>query len=168
VGGASHEVRHAQLVHMDSTAQCHDVALPCDVITMQDWWRDVTDVVWKLDRCIQPTGWRNVTSSVVRLGWRSSPSSSKVISSATMQNLKILDHLQGDPCRWITFSEYTFTEYICTDEFLGALFHLNRHFRRNSHGTHSKWVYDKKDYIWYKDMCTWYFMGNKICWFVDK
>jgi hypothetical protein len=37
---------------------------------------------------------------------------------------------------------WQFTEYICPDEFLGALFHLNRHFRRNSHGTHSKWVYD--------------------------
>jgi hypothetical protein len=34
-----------------------------------------------------------------------------------------------------------FTEYIRPDELLGAL--LDRHFRRNSHGTHSKWVYDK-------------------------
>jgi hypothetical protein len=34
-------------------------------------------------------------------------------------------------------------EYIYPDEFLGSLFQLNHHFRRNSHGTHSKWAYDK-------------------------
>jgi hypothetical protein len=27
--------------------------------------------------------------------------------------------------------------FLTIDEFLGALFHLNRHFRRNSHGTHN-------------------------------
>jgi hypothetical protein len=72
-----------------------------------------------------------------------------------MQNLKIPEHLQGDPCRRITLIVFgrnmsetltllTIPEYICPNKFLGALFHLNRHLRRNSYyGTHGKWVYDK-------------------------
>jgi hypothetical protein len=91
VGGASHE-RYAA-PSLCTWIPLHHIMTSRyvwrDIITMQDWWRDVTDViVWKLDRCIQPIGWRDVTS-VVRPDWRSSPSSSKVISSATMQNLKI-------------------------------------------------------------------------------